>query len=434
MKWCDLIDIWPRDQKAPADWGAQDLCVRVLSDLDEAPVGVVSMSLPGREHGPLLEKHLRDAGITETVSTVLTHGIRRSGELARVFYTAVPVAARLRRERWARKGQHLFVYPVAALMGRVVTAGSGLAAAILIKQGAALVLVAMDGEVRVAEWFSLVGAEEEDARRLLSILRRDLGTHWDQVAQAEDETQLSLFHVGMVPGEAARGEGGEDLPARTARQFARMLEQMPLPAQSGKLVLRVETAAALLDRAQLSDALQSPAHRLAYQVERSVPFVALALALLLVWMMSGLFGAAAERDRQGQALAAVQERLGPDDRGEIARLSAVELERTRRTAQLQELLDLREKAGRLPDLRRVLQDIRTAAPATVKVSEIGVVAGKDRSMVFVTGTTQWSGQVLMDEQQLVAGLEKRGYTVQQREFFSASTSSGFRLALTWGSK
>ena len=429
MKWCDVIDIWPREQQAPADWSVPDLFVRVLSDLDEAPVGVVSMSLPAREHGPLLEKHLRDVGITETVSTVLTHGIRRSGELARVFYTAVPVAARLRRARWKRTGQHLFVYPVAALMGRVVTAGPGLAAAVLIKDGAALVVVAMDGEVRVAEWFSLVGVEEEDAQRLSGILRRDLASHWDQGGRAEDGTVLSLFHVG-----AGQGEEGESLPGRTARLLAGMLEAMPLPPQSGKRVLRVETAARLLDHARLSDALQTGFDRFACQAERAVPYAAIALVMLVIALLLQMVAAGNELDRQRQAFVAVQERLGPEDRGEIERLSAVELERSQRTTRLQELLSLREKAGRLPDLRRVLQDVRMAVPATVRVSEVGVVAGKDSSMVFVTGTTQWSGRVLTDEQQLVAELEKRGYSVQQREFFSASTSSGFRLALTWGSE
>lgn len=432
MKWCDVIDIWPRDQRAPADWSAPDLFVRVLSDLDEAPVGVVSMSLPTREHGPLLEKHLRDAGITEMVSTVLTHGIRRSGELARIFYTAVPASARLRRQRWARKGQHLFVYPVAALLGRVVTATSALAAAVLIKEGAALVLVAMDGEVRVAEWFSLVGAEEEDARRLLNVLRRDLAIQGDQAAQMEAGTQLHLFHVSTAEGETDSTSGS--VPGQTARVLARMMEQTPLPAQCGQLVSRVQTASSLLEHAHLSDALQTRFDRLAFQVERFVPLAALAMALLVVWMLLGMVGAGWERDRQAQAFAEVQHRLGPDDRAEVERLSVVELERTQSTARVQELLDLREKAGRLPDLRRVLQDVRMAAPPTVRISEIGVAAGKDRSMVFITGTTQWSGQVLVDEQQLVSAMVKRGYTVQQREFFSASTSSGFRLALTWGSK
>ena len=147
-----------------------------------------------------------------------------------------------------------------------------------------------------------------------------------------------------------------------------------------------------------------------------------------------MFSAAGDVETQREAYRAVQQRVGADDRNEIARLSALEIERTNGTAKLQELLSLHEKAARSPDLRRVLQDIRLAVPESVRIAEIGVAADDDVSMIFVNGSMQWSEQVLADEQRLVAALEDKGYVVQQRDFFSAATSSGFRLALTWGSR
>lgn len=427
MKWRDVIDIRPRGTGAAPDLGCEELYVRVLSDFDEAPVGVAAVTLPLRDHAPVLEKHLRDTGITETVSTVITHGIRRSGELARVFYTAVPIASHLRRQRWGVKGKHVFVFPVAALLARAATDAPGLSSAVLIKSGAALVIVAREREVRVAEWFALGGSADDDAVRLAEIVRRDLIAEADETSTSEDAVPVNIYHVDA---EASFGDGAES----TARALSRVLSGMSSPQHLGGVVVTISRAASLLADAKLTDSVQRPLDRLAYYAERCVPVAAFVMVALTA---SGLFGAlqsAAELERQQQAYQETQQRIGSGDQQEIARLSALEIERTQGTARLQELLMLREKAARLPDLRRILQDIRTAVPERVKISEVGVASGEENAVIFVNGSMQWSGEVLADEHRLVAALQQKGYVVKQRDFFSASASSGFRLALTWGLK
>ena len=427
MKWHDVIDLGAQGKVAGGEWSEPGLFVRVLSDFDEAPVGVASTALPARDYVPVLEKQLRDTGVTETVSSVVAHEVQRGGDLARVFYTAIPIASRLRRERWRARGQHVFVFPVAALLGRVVTAARGLAAAVLVKPGAALVLVANAGEVRLAEWFALSDGSEDDARRLAEIVRRDLlGEANEDEADAEG-VPVSIFCAAGERGEALTREAGA-----TAQALSSLLSALALPPRVGALEVNLAPALALLSGAKLTDSIQSGLDRTAYLAERWLPGVAVLMVVLVLWTVAAMFSATAEVAAQREAYASVQQRAGADDRNEIARLSALEIERTNGTAKLQELLSLREKAARIPDLRRVLRDIKLAVPESVRIAEIGVAADDDVTMIFVNGSMQWSGQVLADEQRLVAALEDKGYVVKQRDFFSAASSSGFRLALTWG--
>lgn len=427
MNWHDVVDIPPRGGSAIGEFAPSGLYVRVLSDFDEAPVGVVSLSLPARDHAAVLEKHLRDTGVTETVSSVLLHEVHRSGELARVFYTAVPVAARLRRERWAQRGQHLFVFPVAVLLARVLTASKGPGAAVLIKGGAALVIVADSGSVRVAEWFALSGGFEEDARRLADIVRRDLVAEIEAPGPHSDAVALSLFYV-------SDDTSPDGVTQRTARVLADMLQGMAVLEALGEIRASVAPAEALLAHARLGDAVQPRLDRIACYAERAVPVVAAAMMTLLLAGFLGLINSSNALEEQREAFAEIQRRLGGGDQAEIARLSALELERMNGTTRLHELLALREKAERLPDLRRVLQDIKMSLPENVRVTEVGIAAGDDATVIFVSGTMQWSGQVLSDEHRMVTALEEKGYLIKQRDFFSASAASGFRLALSWGLK
>lgn len=428
MKWRDVVDLSPRGRTGGGDWVEPGLFVRVLSDFDEAPVGVVSMALPPRDYVPVLEKQLRDTGVTETVSSVVPHAVRRGGEHARVFYTAIPLASRLRRERWRTRGQHVFVFPVAALLGRVVTASRGLAAAVLLKPGAALVVVANGGEVRVAEWFALAGAPDDDARRLVDIVRRDLlGEAGDDEGGGEC-VRVSIFHA-LPEGNGGRSEATAEA---TARGLSSLVEGIAMPSPFGAVEARLAPAAALLADARLVDSIQGVLDRAAHLAERWVPAAAVAMVALLLWGFAAVFSASGELAAQQEAYTAVRQRVGGDDRSEIARLSAQEIERMEGTAKLRELLALREKSARTPHLRRVLQDISAVVPESVRIAEIGIAASDDVSMIFVNGSMQWSGQILADEQRFVAALEKKGYVVRQRDFFSAASSSGFRLALTWG--
>ena len=433
MKWRDLVDIWPRGKTAPAQWMEPALYTRVLSDFDEAPVGVLSLALPSRDYAPVIEKHLRDAGITETVSTVIAHDVRRGGELARVFFTAVAAAGRIRRHCWGKSGQQLFVFPVAALLARVATVSADLGAVVLVKDEAALVLVAAAGEVRVAEWLALGASAEEDARRVADFLRRDLGAQIDEHSAPQKRLGVSLFHAG---GAAAQGATATDdsAAARTAYRLAQLLAAMALPAQAGSCVPTVRPAQTLLADARLSDALSARGDRLAFLAERAVPWVVALMGVLLAAALWSMVAAATQLGADEQALSALNGSVSSEERGEIERLSALASARAEHNTQLQHLLSLRARAARMPDLRRVLSDIKLATPDTVRISEVGVATDDERSMVFVTGSTQWSEQVLVDEQKLVAELEARGYLIEQRDLFSAAGSSGFKLALTWGMK
>lgn len=433
MKWRDLLDIWPRGKSAPAHWMPPALYTRVLSDFDEAPVGVISMALPSRDYAAVLEKHLRDSGVTETVSTVITHDVRRGGELARVLFTAIAANARIRRNRWGSAGRHLFVFPVAALLARTATASADLSAAVLIKDEAALVLVATAGEVRVAEWLSLSASPDEDARRLADFLRRDLAAHVDERDTSQTQLTVSLFHAEATAPDAG-APAHDTLAARTAQRLAEVLATLPLPAQAGRCVPVVKPARALLAKARLSDAMCARGDWMAFAAERAVPWMAALMSVLLASALWSMSSAAAQLSTQEQALSALNGSVGSTERDEIARLSALASARTERHTQLQDLLSLRARAARMPDLRRVLSDIKLSTPPAVRISEVGVAADAERSMVFVTGSTQWSEQVLLDEQKLVAELESRGYRVQQRDLFSAAGSSGFKLALTWEMK
>lgn len=430
MRWHDVVDIGPRGKAAGGEWSEPGLFVRVLSDFDEAPVGVTSSALPGRDFLPVLEKQLRDKGVTETVSTVVAHEVHRGGDLARVFYTAIPIASRLRRQRWHARGQHVFVFPVGVLLGRAVTAARGLSAAVLVKPGAALVVVASGGEVRVAEWFALSGRPDDDARRLAEIVRRDLLGEASESEADQPGVTLSIFHADEERGDASAMGAAR----ATAQALLSLMPSLALPTRLGALRGRVTSAVALLDGARLTDSIQSGVDRIAYAAERLLPGAAALMVALCLWSAWSMFAASAQLEVEREAFAAVQQRVGADDRNEIARLSALEIERTNENANLQALLALHEKAARIPDLRRVLSDIKLAVPESVRIAEIGVAADEDVSMIFVNGSMQWSEQVLADEQRLVAALEDKGYVVQQRDFFSAATSSGFRLALTWGSR
>lgn len=388
----------------------------LVTDFDAAQVGVASMPFRSRDYGPLLEKRLRDDGVLDQLSQVIVHDVRRERDVARVFYTAVPVSTYLRYREWIdRSEDHAFLYPFAAALAagaRRFGLRDGLAIGVDARR--LWMLVLREGAVVAADHFPLDPQAPDEARRAVRAIRATA----EQSGEAAGEGTARQLRVWCAPGGEAAG-------------FADALVQAIAPdgAPDGQPIAM--PAGAVFDALPIRHAETGLLRKAAYAAERVVPYAAMAMLLIALVSAGWLWRWSGERDARASELETQRQRIERLQPAGLSVAAQAELASRERTAQLAQLLSLELRSRFTPDLRALLHDISRSLPSDLKVTEVGVVADETRALITVTGISGWSDMALRAERQFVEAIEQLGYTVARREFQSGSGRNAFRVALIW---
>ena len=380
----------------------------VISDYHGAPFGVES--LPAHHHNlaPLLDKRLRDEGDIDGLARVIIHARERQGDLARVCYTAVPLAVSMRYRRWV--GQYddhlLFVSLLEALLilARRLELDNGVLA--FVSDDSVDVLVLQDGLALHASRQRLYGSDSGDQTRIAAFIA----------------AQQSLF---------ADREGKMDclLLERSAGEGQSLIEAL---ASSGLDNVRaVVSAARLFEHLRVKHSDLDGTSRTLYLANRALPWVAAGmLALCLSSVVGGLYWKqeahtlrASLSDVQVQSVHATVAEMEGALRG-VESLALPQRERA-------DFVHLAERVRTTPDPANLIRHLRQTIPAGIELTEVGIVSDEAGVLIIVAGRSASVAAPFAAEERFVKALNGLGYEVVRREITSGLGNSLFRLALTW---
>ena len=178
MKWTTAIDLdgrmlaFPSTEVTALGRHARITeALKVISDFEDAYFGVETLPAQTVELAHVVERRLRDAGITDSVCHIVVHERQTLGDVARVFYTAIPVETRLKYRQWASEAEApVALFPLAGvLLQHALAVKEGRIA--LLAHGECLdVVVPADGRIVAAERMRRYGESDDELHRLLEQL------------------------------------------------------------------------------------------------------------------------------------------------------------------------------------------------------------------------------------------------------------------------
>lgn len=379
----------------------------LISDFASAPFGVDTLPAHSKRLAPLVEKRLREQGEIDGLAQVLIHTSEQQGNIARVFYTAVPVTQHLSYHQLCKNHtDNLLIFPLADALLALACQQELNDGLLLFVHGQCVdLLMLREGQVRAAKRLRRFDDEAIEQQRLASAIQR--------IWQDEASSEADLVVVEQVLGAAA-----------SLNEFL---------AQKGiiKAVPLTLTPSHLFSALNLFKAAQSPTERLSYLSAVSLPWVAMLMvlfclltgALMVHWRLDTM---ALQASLPSTNLAA-----GPLLRQTIstALQDAEQLSDSQQT--LTDFIQLAERARRVPDPASLIQHLRNSTPADITLTEASIVSNPEGGLIIVVGRSQSAAAPLGAENDFVKALEAHGYQVVRREIEGGAGSSLFRLALTW---
>ncbi|WP_435101177.1 hypothetical protein [Arhodomonas sp. AD133] len=180
-------------------YGRVDRSVRVITDFEDAHIGVLRFEGKPQYARAIIERHVRDAGWVEGPSHVIIHRLNRHHGGGQAFFTAVTLAVWQRTLDWARlQRRHCLILPLGALL-----AGPGGPRARILHLGPRLRCFAdTDQGMRFEDVFA--GGGGTDAQRRAA---RTLGTSLAALKPAGNDTAATFPHIEWLAADT-------DSPAR----------------------------------------------------------------------------------------------------------------------------------------------------------------------------------------------------------------------------
>lgn len=380
----------------------------VISDYQGAPFGVESLPAHHNDLAPLLDKRLRDEGDIDGLARVIIHARERQGDLARVCYTAIPLAVSMRYRRWVgQSNEHVLLVPLLEAL-LILARRQGLDNGVLafVNDDSVDVLVLQDGLVLHAGRQRLYGGDSRDHARIAAFIAAQ------QSLFADRERRVELLLL-----ERSAGEGKPLIDALAASVF--------------KNVISVMSAARLFEHVSIKHSDLDGVSRALYLANRALPWaVAGMLALCLVSLAGALYWKhelgslqAALRDVNAQGVNQTLEDIGGALRSAEG-LASSQRERV-------DFVHLAERVRTTPDPARLLRHLRQAVPDGIELIEAGIVSDEGGVLVIVAGRSESVAAPFAAEERFVKALNDLGYEVVRREISSGLGNSLFRLALTW---
>lgn len=380
----------------------------VISDYQGAPFGVES--LPAHHHNlaPLLDKRLRDEGDIDGLARVIIHARERQGDLARVCYTAIPLAVSMRYRRWIGQcDDHiLFVSLLEALL--ILARRQGLDNGVLafVSDDSVDVLVLQDGLVLHAGRQRLYGSDSSGHTRIAAFIAAQ------QSLFADRERQMDFLLL-----ERSAGESQPLIDALASSSFQNVISLMP--------------AARLFEYVSIKHSDLDGVSRALYLAKRALPWaVAAMLALCLASVAGALYWKHEARSLQASL---------SDVKAQAVNVTLAEIEGALRSAESLALsqreradfVHLAERVRTTPDPASLLRHLRQAVPDSIELTEAGIVSDEAGVLIIVAGRSDSVAAPFAAEERFVKALNGLGYEVVRREISSGIGNSLFRLALTW---
>lgn len=379
----------------------------LITDFGSAPFGVETLPAHSKRLAPIVEKRLRDQGDIDGLAQVLVHASERQENIARVFYTAVPIADYLRYHQFGKHHpDHLLLFPLAdalLALAHQQELNNGL---LLFVHGSCVdVLLLRQGQVHAARRLRCFGDEPVEQLRLAIALEQ----LW---------TKEGLKETDLVLLEHTSGAG-----ASLSELLAQKGLIKAIPASLGPQHL----FAAL----NLLKSTQAPVERVCYLSTVILPWVAMTMVLLC--LLAGSLMTSWRLDAQS-----LQTTLSSTDMSTTEQLRQSmndALQETERLAvsqqTLTEFIHLAERVRRVPDPASLIRHLRQTTPNGITLTEASIVSDQEGGLIVVVGRSQSAAAPLDAESRFVKALEQQGYRVVRREIEGGAASSLFRLVLTW---
>lgn len=381
--------------------------VLMITDYGSAPFGVDTLPAHSRRLAPLVEKHLRERGEIDGQAQVLVHDSEHQGGIARVCYTAVPVADYLRYRSFSqRHPEHLLLFPLAdalLALARQQELNDGL---LLFVHGVCVdVVMLQQGRIQAASRLRRFGDEPVEDMRLAIAIER--------LWQTSDTDGADLVMLEQTAG--ASSQLGEILAKKSFIKGKRP----PLSPLD------------LFGALNLAKANQPPLERALYLGSLALPSVAM-LMLLLSLLTAGLMvnWRADTRLLQEQAANAGIS-TNPQLRQHMTSALHHAEQLTSSQHALTDFVHLAERVSQIPDPATLIRHLRQATPNNIALTEASIVSSEEGGLIVVVGRSQSAAAPLDAEGNFVNALEQLGYRVVRREIEGSADSSLFRLALTW---
>ncbi len=380
----------------------------LLTDYRASPFGVADLPAQHADLAPILEKRLRDEGDIDGLARVIIHACERQGDVARVCYTAIPVAEYLQYRQWVnRHDDHLLLFPLLEAMLGVVRRRQWDKGLLLFVHGDSVdVLAVREGQPLHAARQRLFTREAAEYARLAAQLRP---LH----AVLAEGTPPACLLIERTPGECQ-----PLLEALAAQGIA--VEAGALPADS------------LFEDLHLSRADMPPLARALYQSRQALPWVAALMFLAcLVGGGAGLLWKHQAQSLQATLDASPVQRLAETQTALTEALrDASALEQSQR--ELTDFVRLADRVRKTPDPATLLRHLRQTVPDGIALVEAGIITDEqDGVLIVVAGRSSSVAAPFAAEEQFVKALHGLGYRVVRREIESDIGNSMFRLALTW---
>lgn len=380
----------------------------LITDFQDAPLGVEALESGSRQMAPVVEKRLRERGEIDEVARLLIHDSERQGDTVRVFYTAVEVSRYLGYRNWSeRHPDHLLLFPLGAALLAVARGQELENGVLLFRHGDAVdLLLRVRGRVVDATRLQLFDDSPDEQVRIAEAI----ADRWRQYAPQEEPGLCVLI---------------EDTPAAAAGLAEALAARGRLicsaPASGPELLFKYLTPA-LADSSLKERALLLGSRLLPWA---SGAMLALCvLSALLAWGWRG----DAQRLEHTLAQRTPLDSVQLNERLNSALQASVELGTAQQ--QLTKFAALVARAGRTPNPALLVAHLRQVVPQGIVLTELGVLSEDTGVLVVIAGRSTTAAAPLAAEKRLVSGLESLGYQVVKREI-EGDKASRFRLALTW---
>lgn len=379
----------------------------LISDFASAPFGVDTLPAHSKRLAPLVEKHLREQGEIDGLAQVLVHTSEQQGNIARVFYTAVPVAHHLRYQQLAQSHtENLLLFPLADALLALAQQQELHDGLLLFVHGQCVdLLLLRQDQVHAAKRLRRFDDEASEQQRLASAIER--------IWQDEANTEADLVVLEQAPGAADS------------------LNELLVQKGIIKAIPSALTPHHLFAALNLLKADQSPTQRASYLSAVCLPWVAMLMMLLCLLTGALMMHWRLDTSALQASLPSTHTATSPLLRQKIttALHDAEQLSDSQQT--LTDFIQLAERARRVPDPASLIQHLRNSTPANITLTEASIVSNPEGGLIIVVGRSQSAAAPLGAENNFVKALEEHGYQVVRREIEGGAGSSLFRLALTW---
>lgn len=404
---------------------------RVLVDWTGAHYGVASVAADGAAAVALLEKQLRQKGETEEVCRMVVHDLHRKDGMTEMAFSAIPLSVwQGMQRRIAASPETLLAFDwLGALIhwARIQKWQDGML--LCPASGVLDVLVFQKGRL---VWMERIRRFGSDDAAMVKAVQRALGL----IRAAEESSEFALtrpLQTGLLVPAGFEGSVAAVMEGLGADGISTVWAEQPaaivgMPVGVPRVLLSWQ---ALVSSLPLTSAINPRLEKLAVRAWCFVPVlgaVAFVLSVLLAaWAGTTHFSNAAALESDSRDRARVQ---GLSER--LARQASESDQISARQAKSREWLRVLDAGLHSPDFVEMLEHIRDSVPPDVLVQEVGLVAGKGKHLITVTGRAMAIESALQKENEFAQALEKQGFTIEKRDLLVEEGQQKFKLSMMRG--